>query len=1012
MFLPEFAIRRPVTTFMFICAITVFGIIGFLRLGIDQYPRVEFPVVTVTTLMEGASPEVMEETVTDIIEEEVATIEGIRNLSSISSHGASVIIVEFEMERDIDLATQDVRDKVGAIINRLPEEAERPVVGKLDITAQPVMWIAVYGSRPIVELTSYAEDVLKPRIETIKGVGSIILGGERKRTIRIWLDRTRLEAKNISVDEVVSALRREHVEVPGGWLKSSEVEFSIKIEGEFERVRDFNNLIIAYRDGYPIRLADVGYVEDGLEDRRTLARYNGMPAVGLGIRKKPGANTVELAQAVRERLKELQPELPAGIKAEVAFDASTFIKDSMDEMEFALIVGGVLAMVVVFLFLRNLSATIITGITIPVAITGTFVFLYFMGFTLNTMTMLGLTLAIGLVIDDAIIVIESIYRKKEEGLDRTESARWGTQEIAFAAMAATFSLTAVFTPVAFMKGIVGSFFYEFGLTVAVAVLISLFIALTFTPMASSRFLGETNRESTFHKTMDTFYRTIERLYMRVLCWALTHRLFVVLVALVLFTVSLVLWNLIGKEFIPGHDQSRFMVRFETPVGSSIDYTDRKLRRNEEIVSALPEVEGFLGAIGIGESTSVHKGLMFIRLVPKSERERSQHEVMSYLRERFNEEPGMRAFVEPLVFGFGARRGPPLEFIIKGPSIEGLGVYSRKIAERFSRIEGIVDVDTDFEMGLPELRVKIDRERARELGVDATTIANTIGTLIGGRDVVKYREGGKQYDVRVKLVSGQRDTPSDIERLFVKTPEGVPVKLSSLVTVEEGSAPSVINRRDRERSVTIFANTTGTKTLGSAIEDIKRIAEEVLPEGYTTRLGGRAELMVESIQSMLFAFFLAVLITYMVLASQFESFVHPFTVMLALPLSMVGALGLLWITDNTINIYSLIGITLLVGLVTKNSILLVDYANRLRTRGVSSFDAVKGAGSVRLRPILMTAFSTIFGVLPTAIGVGPGSEVRAPMAIATIGGLFASTLLTLVVVPVVYTIIDQLRRKER
>ncbi len=1012
MFLPEFAIRRPVTTFMLICAITVFGITGFLRLGVDQYPRVEFPVVTVITLMEGASPEVMEETITDIIEEEVATIEGIRNLSSISSHGASVIIVEFEMERDIDVAAQDVRDKVGAISDKIPKEAERPVVGKLDIAAQPIIWIAVYGQRPIVELTSYAEDVLKPRIETLKGVGSVILGGKRERTIRIWLDRARLEAKNVSVDEVISALKREHVEIPGGWLKSREIEFSIKIAGEFENVPEFNDLIIAYRDGYPLRLQDVGHVEDGLEDRRTLARYSGMPAVGLGIRKKPGANTVELAGLVRERLEEIEPELPAGIKAVVAFDASTFIKDSMEEMEFALLVGGVLAMVVVFLFLRNLSATMITGITIPVAVTGAFVFIYFMGFTLNTMTMLGLTLAIGLVIDDAIIVIESIYRKREEGLDGTGAARWGTQEIAFAAMAATFSLVAVFTPVAFMKGIVGSFFYEFGLTVAVAVLISLFVALTFTPMASSRFLRETNRESAFYRSMDTLYRSMETMYVRLLSVALSHRLSVIILAALIFAGSLVLWNSTGKEFIPRHDQSRFMVRFETPVGSSIDYTDRKLARGEEIVKTLPEVDGFFGAIGIGESASVHKGFIFIRLLPKSERERSQHEIMSYLRERFNQEPDMRAFVEPLVFGFGARRGPPLEFIIKGPSIDGLHRYSQRIADRFSRIDGIVDVDTDFEMGLPELKIDIDRRRASELGVDTTTIATTIGTLIGGRDVVKYREGGKQYDVRVKLVPSQRDTPADIGRLFVKNREGVPVKLSSLVSILERSSPSVINRRDRERSVTIFANTVGEKTLGSAIEDIKKIAEEILPEGYTTRLGGRAELMVESMESMLFAFFLAVLITYMVLASQFESFVHPFTVMLALPLSMVGALGLLWVTGNTINIYSLIGITLLVGLVTKNSILLVDYANRQIAEGTPLYEAIKRAGSVRLRPILMTAFSTIFGVLPTAIGVGPGSEVRAPMAIATIGGLFASTLLTLVVVPVVYTIIDEARRRER
>ena len=1009
MFITDIAIRRPVTTFMMMLALVVFGVVGYVRLGVDQYPDVDFPVVTVTTIFEGASPDVVEENVTDVIEEEITTIEGIRKLSSISSHGASVIMIEFDLERDIDLASQDVRDRINRVMRRLPQDVEIPSVDKFDLQAQPIMWIAVSGSKPIYEVTAYAEDVLKTRLEGIKGVGSIIVGGKQDRTIRIWLDRKRLEKRGITVHDVVDALRRENVDIPGGFMESREIEFTVKTEGEFPGVESFNELIIVNRNGFPVRLKDVGYVEDGIEDIRTIARYNGTPAVGLGIRKRAGANTVEVAGLVKEEIEKIKTELPDGIELDVAFDASVFVEEAIEEMKFALVFGGLLAGVIVFVFLRHISATLITAVTIPLSITATFFFIYLFGFTINTMTMLALTLSIGVVIDDAIIILENIYRHRERGEGDVEGASRGTKEIAFAALASTSAIASVFIPVAFMKGVVGRFFYEFGTTVSVAIFISLFVALTLTPMLCSRFLRIGRDRSRFFDASERVYRGMEAYYRKVLTFCLSHRVPVVVLAIMVFGWSLFIWQRLGKEFVPSEDQSRFMIRFETPVGSSIDYTDNKLRKAEAYLKGLPEIRSFFSAIGLGEAGRVNKGLVFVRMHPAEQRGRSQQEIIGIVREVLNMEPDLRAFVEPLVFGFGSRRGPPLEFIIMGPDVDGLRDLSSMIVERFATVPGIVDVDTDLEIGLPELRVRIDRTSASELGVDTTKIASTINLLIGGQDVTTYKEGGRRYDVRIKLIPGQRRVPEDILSLSVRGRDGRLIRLANVATIEEGLGPSAINRLDRRRSVTISANLDGGKTLASAIEDISRIAEEVLPSGYTSTLGGQAELFREAMKSLMTALLLAVIITYMVLASQFESFIHPFTVMMSLPLSIVGALGGLYITGNTINIYSLIGLILLVGLVTKNSILLVDYTNTLRGSGAQREMAVVDAGSARLRPILMTAFSTIFGVLPTALGIGPGSESRVPMAVATIGGMLTSTFLTLLVVPVVYTLIDDLGR---
>lgn len=1006
--LSNLAIARPVTTTMVMAAIFVFGLIGYSRLGVDQFPKVEFPIITITTILPGAGPEVIEDNVTDIIEEEVATIEGIKKLTSVSSHGASIVVAEFELDVDIDSAAQDVRSRVGGAIRKLPDDAEYPNVMKVDTDARPIMWVAVSGDRPIQEVSHFAKEILKPRLETIQGVGSIIIGGRRDRVIRVWLDRNKMEAFSITAPEVVSALQRENIEGAGGWLESRDREFNITTKGEFQTVNAFKNLIVLYREGGPVKLGDIAKIEDGLEDKRSLARYSGNPSAGLGIKKKPGSNTIEVAKKVIERMEAARADLPQGLKLDIAYDSSIYVQDSMDEMEFALIFGGILAGFVVFCFLRSATSTIITGITIPLSIIATFLWIYYLGFTLNTMTMLALTLAIGIVIDDSIIVLENIYRHRTQGAGAVEGAQSGTSEIAFAAIASTLALVAVFIPVALMSGITGRFFYEFGITAAIATVISTFIALILTPMLCSKFLKVEKKKGKFYQKSEDFYNYIEEKYKVALGFAMGRRRLTVLLALGIFVTSLFIWPFIGKEFIPKEDQSRMMISFQTPVGSTIDYTDSKLKVNEKALMGIDGIKGFFAAIGLGGNATVHKGIMFVRLKDKDQREDSQAEIVNKVRRELAKEPGVKAFVQGGSTSFGGRRGAPFQFIIKGPDMVSLNKYVTIMVEEFKQIEGIIDVDTDYDLGLPELQVHINKEKAAELGVSTLDISRALSTLIGGANVTTFKDGGDRFDVRIKLDTPYRESPSDIGEVSVKNSRGELVKLRTLVTVDESVALSVINRRDGQRSITITANTVGDKTLGSAIEDMNEIAGRTLPDGFTTALAGSAEAFKESGGQTLLVLFLALLVTYMVLGAQFESFMHPFTVMLALPLSVIGALGALFLTGSTINIYSLIGLVLLVGLVTKNSIILVDYTNKLMEKGKSARDAVLTAGPVRLRPVLMTAFSTIFGVLPTAIGIGPGSESRAPMAIATIGGLFTATVLTLIVIPVVFTILDDIK----
>lgn len=992
---------------MMIAAIAVFGVLGYQRLGVDEYPHVDFPYVTVTTTLRGASPEVMEADVTDPLEEEINTIQGIRNLTSASSEGRSEITVEFELGRDIDAAAQDVRDKVSVARPKLPKDIDPPVIDKQDPQEQPIMWLAVSGNRPLKEISDYAHFDLKPRFEVLSGVGSIMEGGKRQRAVRIWLEVDKLEAFQVTVSDVIEALEKKHIETPSGRIESEAIEFSVKTEGEFSTAEAFNDLIIDYRSGTPVKLSDVGYAEDGMEDKRIVARYRGAPgvmepAMGLGIKRQSGTNTVAVADRVKEVYASIKDRMRKGIRLDVAADYSRFIVESIKEVQFALILGGILASLVVLFFLKNLRSTFIISLAIPTSFLGTFATMHFLGFTLNNMTLLALGLAVGIVVDDAIIVLENSFRHLEGGADRLTAARNGTNEIVAAVITTSFALVAIFVPVAFMKGIIGRFFLEFGLTVSIAIIFSMFVALTLTPMLCSRWLRLPNKERKVFIFMENMFLRTESLYRRILAITLRHRFLVIIMAVASFAVAMMTWRTLGKELVPSEDQSQFMVVIKTPVGSSIDYTDGILHKCEDIMDELPEIRSFFAASGFG---GINKGIMFVSMVPKSERKRTQQDIMNYLRGRFAQIPGMVAFPLDLTRTFGARRGATLEFSIAGPDLDTLARLTKTFTQRMSTTPGIIDVDTDLELGRPEVRIYIDRNKAADLGIDVATIGQTIRVLIGGLDIVKFKSEGKRYDVTVRLVRGERDVPLDIMRLLTRNKEGNIISLSDMVQVKETVGFNIINRRNRQRSATISANLEPTKPLGAALMDVNKLVEEILPQDYTLSLSGKAETFRESYRSLLFALFLSIIISYIVLASLFESFLHPFTVMLAVPLSIFGAFGILWLTGNTINVFSMIGVILLMGLVTKNSILLVDYTNTLRKRGLERDDAVLEASPVRLRPILMTAVSTILGVLPIALGIGPGAESRAPMAIATAGGMFTSMMLTLVVVPVFYTLFD-------
>lgn len=1008
----DVAIRRPVFTAMLMIALVVFGILGYQTLPINLLPSLDIPIVTVITALPGASPEVMESDVTDVIESAVNTIEGIKQLTSYSGQGVSWVTITFTLERDIDIAAQDVRDKVSGAVGQLPLDAEPPIVQKFDANSQPMLWMALAGL-DARELSDYADQVVKPKLQSVPGVGNVLVPGFREPMMRIWIDRDRLAAHRLNVHDVIAALGRENLELPGGFLEGPKIELAVRNLGLFETVEDFDKMIITTVDGRPVRLEDVGFTQLAVADERGGARYNMTPTLGLGIAPRSGANLVDVNKAVRERMEELAKDFPPGLFYDVAFDGAEYVERSIENVQFDIIYGAVLAILVVFVFLRSWRSTFIVSLAIPTSLVATFGFMRVFGFSLNNLTTLALALSVGVVIDDAIVVLENIYRHMENGEKPFAASLSGTREIALAAMAATFSIAAVFIPVAYMKGMIGQFLFEFGISVAAAILISLFVALTLTPMLCSRVLSYSPGHGRLYQALERAFDRLERLYSDSLDWVLRHKIITLVTATAVLLSSLLLVPFIGAEFAPPEDMSAFMITTKAPVGTSLEAMEKLMMRLERIALSQPEIRSGFMAINFEERGQVNTGIMFLRMYKPHEREATQREVVQRLRREFAHVEGIQAFVTEFSFYAVSSEGgeKALAYSLRGPDLAVLERTGSRVIERLSREPGFVDLDHNLDLEQPQLFVTVDRERAHDLGLDAATVYETVYSLISGREVGSYTTQGKRYDVRIKVRPDQALTPDDIGALQVRSRTGEMVRLDSVVTIRHGVGPININRTDRERSLLLTGNLEGIP-LNRALEKVEAVLAEELPEGYHAKATGTAEEFAESMSSLLFAMGLAVLIVYMLLASQFDSLIHPFTIMFALPPALVGALLALLVTGYTINIMSVIGIILLFGLVTKNSILLVDLTIQRQEAGLDREAALREACPIRLRPILMTAVSMIFGVLPVALALGEGGEARAPMAVATIGGMVTSTLLTLFLVPVVYAYMDRLADRLR
>ena len=1005
--LPEIAIKRPVFITMIGIALIVFGIVSFPRLALDLFPKIDFPVVNVTTKLVGASPEIMEVDVTDVLEEAVNTISGVKAITSRSMEEYSVVTVEFFLERNLEQAAQDVRDKVAAIRNRLPKDTDAPIIEKISPDDQPIVWIAVSGDRTIKELTHYADKVLKRDLEKISGVGSVTISGGRNRQVRIWIDAAKMNAAALTADDIKLALGREHREIPGGRIENSQTEYIVKTRGEFETPEAFNDMVIAYRHGKLIKLRDIGKAEDGLEDERSLTRFNGKIAVGLSVKRQSGENTVAVAERVKAAVARVKP--PEGMQLDITFDQSKFIRRSIEDVQVSLWLGAILAVLIIFVFLRSVRSTLISAVALPTSVIATFAFIQSFGFTLNVMTMLGLSLSIGILIDDSIVVLENIYRRMEEGESPLEASREGASEIGLAVMATTLSIVAVFIPVAFMKGIVGKFFFEFGITVTIAVLISLFVSLTLTPMLTSRFLSYRPKHGRVYMFLEKGFDTLFNLYNPLLALALRNRWKVIALAVASVVVGLVFFVMLGKEFMPAEDQGRYMVRLETPVDYSLNRSDAVMNKVDEELRRRPEIASTFYVTGSDLTPEVNKSRIYVNMKERKDRHIIQIDSMKQVRDSISAQPEFKSSVEMIAMVGGGMRSVPIQLMIQGRDLDDLNKRTLAINNEFAKLPGIVDADTSIEIGKPEVRIRIDREKAANIGVSASSIGNTVSTMIGGEIVGKYKDEkeGERYDITARLFGAERDNPSDIDALRVRSSSGELVRLSDISSVKAGKGPTVIMHYNRQRAATLFAGTDKTKPMGQAMDELNLIVAKNSSPDISTRYVGMADAMLDSFKNISFALVIAIIMVYMILASQFESFVHPFTIMFSLPVSLIGAMGLLLLTGERIQIFSLIGVIMLMGLVTKNAILLVDYTITLRHRGMSREEALLKAGPVRLRPIIMTTAAMVFGMLPTALKLGEGAESRAPMAIAVIGGLITSTLLTLVVIPVVYTIVDDL-----
>src|SRR5712691_8000610 len=1022
--LAEVSVKRPVFAIMMAAALILLGAFSYEGLGLDLMPKTDPAIVSVQTSLPGASAEEVETQLTKPIEEVVNTISGIDELRANSDQGNSRVIISFTLEREIEAATQDVRDKVATIVGRFPRDTRPPQIQKMDPDAQPIFSFSVYGPRAPKELTEIADKKLKQVLETVRDVGSITTFGDRRRQVQLLLNADRLNAYGLTVDQVRNAVQRQNVEVPGGSFITGPAEIALRTMGRIKNVNDFNRVIIAYREGSVITFGDVGRVTDSVEEVRNASRINGIPSLSLQVRKQSGTNTVDVVDRVKARLNQILPTLPPDLTVTTGNDQSRFIRRSFEDTKLHLILGSLLASVVVFLFIRNVRVTLIAALAIPTSIIGTFIVMKALGFTLNNMTMLALSLATGIVIDDAIVVLENIFRFVEEkGVTPKEAAADATAEIGLAVMATTLSLVVIFVPVAFMTGQIGRYFYSFGLTSAAAILISMFVSFTLTPALCAMWMKKEDVKSDHSSTKSSgLYARMDGAYGRLLVWALHHRPAMMAIAALVVVSAAFLYPYVGKELVPDDDQGEFSINVRLPRGTSYQRTEEFIRPIEKEVLALPALERVMQNVNSGFAS------FNIMMVPLEERKISQQEMMIQARQMLRKYQGARISVSGGTdisgassggFGGGGGRGNPggggggfnrLNILIQGPDIEQLQAYTVQLMDKVRQIPGVVDVDTNFEPTQPELRINIDRARAADLGVNIETLASNLRTLVGGEEVSEYKDGDDQFKVLLRLDEPFRNRATMGDLLIAAGPgaAGRTVKVSDVAQLKGDFGPASIDRYNRQRQISVNANLQGVP-LGEVLSNARVKVDELhLKAGYQAVFGGSARTLAEASSNFTIALVLAVIFIYMVLASQFNSFVHPLTIMTALPLSLPAGLLALMAFGMTLNIYSAIGLMMLFGIVKKNSILQIDYTNTLRKQGVERHEALVQAGHVRLRPILMTTMAVVAGMLPIAFGHGYGAGSRSSMAVTIIGGQVLCLLLTLLVAPVAYSCFDDAR----
>lgn len=1006
----NFCIRRPVLTTVIFVVAAIFGVYGYTQMAVRENPDVEFPIVSVSVVLPGAEPEVIETEIVEPLESEVNTIEGLKELRSTSREQVAQITAEFELWRDIDIAVQDVRDRVNRARRELPSDIESPIVRKLDPDAQAIMWIALTGDErwDAVRLSTYADQTLREQLESIRGVGQIQLGGQRQFAVRVRLDPNALAARQLTVEDVVSAIQRNNVDIPSGRVQSEQREFLVKTQGQFSSAEPLNELIITSRNGSPVRIEDVGEAVPGVENDRQLARFVEETTVGLGVVKQSDANTVALANAVHERIEELSKDFPAGLEYHIAADDSAYVESNINDLLTTVALATGLVVLVVLLLLRTGRGTIVSTLAIPTSLALGVAAMQLMGFSLNVLSMLALILAIGIVVDDAIVILESNYRHLEKGAEPVPAARTGTTEVAFAAIANSLSLASVFIPIAFTAGLIGRFFLEFGLTVTATVFASTLTALTLTPMLCSRFLRPPTQQSgPVFRWSERVFNWMERAYARILGAAFRRRGLTIVLALLFMGTGILFFRGLSSEFAPSVDRSEFMISFETPEGATLEETNAYAKRIEQLLADTEAVDHQFLAIGLARAGpgQVNEGIAFVHLIPRDQREQHQEAIMQDMRESLDEIPGGRANV---LSGGGAGGGAPLQLVLQNPDLDELARGQEQLVSWMRSQEDFVGVRTNLKMKRPQVEVHILRDKARELGVSVQAISNSMRLLLGEPDISEIERKAERYEVIPEVTGKGEMIPRDLQNLYVRSRAGDVVALGNLVRLEEGVGPSAIHHFNRMRAATVSASTPPDVALGNALDKAEAEIEETLPAGFDYTVAGQAQDFEESFRNLAIAIGFSVVFIFLVLAAQFESFVHPFTIMLALPLATVGAFASLWVFGMTFNIFSFIGLIMLLGMATKNSILLVDYANVLGRRRYSVLEAAKTSAKVRFRPVIMTTLSTVMGLLPIALGFGAGGRARMPLGVSVIGGLLVTTFLTLVVVPVAYTLVDELR----